>query len=117
MVEIDTKNEIIKTITESLKSLCPHCDDGYQMGIAAELVDHFEKIGGLDKDAALIYGLSFNENAVVKAMKSLIYQIKKDLLEDGYSYLQPDDKPKNDYERGVLGAMGVIKSRVRAICD
>lgn len=117
MVEKDTKSEIIKTITESLKSLCPHCDDGYQMGIVTELVDHFERIGGLGKDAALIYGLSFDQNAVVKAMKSLIYQIKKDILFDGYSYLQPDDKPKNDYERGVLGVIGMIKSRIRAICD
>lgn len=113
----ETKAKIVKRIKELLEPLCPHCAGDYRSSIITDLVEHFAEIGQIDPKKAIIYNPSLYEKIQLKAYETAIYFIETDMLKNGHTYLWRNDKPKNDWEKGVLGAVRRIQHIVHCILD
>lgn len=113
----EAKAEIVRRIKELLEPLCPHCMGDYRSSIITDLAEHFAEIGQIDPKKAIIYNPSLYEKIQLKAYETAIYFIETDMLKNGHTYLWRNDKPKNDWEKGALGAVRRIQHIVHCILD
>lgn len=113
----------IGKVIEALATLYPRLPESeYQNSFISEMVDKMVWLGekhaegrGID-----VLALNYKEGIGVKYLNSVAKQIETDILEKEIPYESMaciDREPKNEFERGVFAAMGLIRHRVHCICD
>lgn len=109
------EDEIVSNILDLLQPLCPgydlkHPSSAYHTSCIREIVERYK---GLNNP----FISSYDESIRVGAMNSIIEHVKIDLIEGKHDYLWRRDKPKDDYERGVLNVIRLIQFRIHCILD
>ena len=112
---MDNKDEAIIKIREVIKSACPGIDD-YHLHFVKEMVEYFERLAKAEDPTVW---LQYSQKMRLDCFADIRDHIKKDLIEDEdkYNYLWRDDRPKDDFEKGVLNAVRLIDFRIHCICD
>lgn len=111
-----TKNEAASKIKEILLNFCDNDMFDYVcIPVIASLLDYLLEIENKNINRAFV--LPADEYFKVKNWNNIADQIKHDLLEKKYSYPEKEHEANNEYERGVLAAISIIRHRVHCICD
>lgn len=111
-----TKDEALSKIKEILLNFCDNDMFNYVcISVVASLLDYLLEIKSKNINRAFV--LPADEFVRVKDWNNIADQIKYDLLEKKYLYPEKEHEANNEYERGVLAAISVIRHRVHCICD
>jgi hypothetical protein len=101
-----------KVIKETFEKCYPNLT-GYYLGFTNKMIDYLEYLNEREsRKEKLALTWTYPESIQVNALNEAVARIEYHLIEKKEQYIWRDDKPENEYERGVYNAMRLLNEIV-----
>jgi len=109
-----SKKEIVNILSKSYPDILLKSGN-HHLSFIKSVISYFER---LDEAKEPILWPTYTEKLYVETLREIANRIKYELMPDGkHNYLWKEDKPKDDYERGIINVTRYIDAIIHWTLD